>query len=80
MDGFLEKINKIHVRILLMLLIPLLVFDIAKSLNVNDLPKYASIITLLLTPLYNSIAKPKIDEIKEKRNKQKNDRKNKRDN
>lgn len=80
---FLEKINTVHVRVLLMILIPLLVFDIAKDLKAEDLPKYAAIVTLLLSPLFKNIAEPKINELKDniktKRNKQKNDRK-KRDN
>lgn len=84
LNSFLEKINKIHIKIILMPVIPLLIFDIVKDFEYSEISKYGALITLLISPLFKTITEPKIkelkDNIKTKRNKQKNDRKNKRDN
>ena len=84
LNSFLEKINKIHIKIILMSVIPLLIFDIVKDFEYSEISTYGALITLLISPLFKTITEPKIkelkDNIKTKRNKQKNDRKNKRDN
>jgi len=76
---FLENLDRnLTVRFILMIILPLIIFDIFMRFNSQDLPKYLTIAGTILSPLFRNLAEPSINKLKNNistKNKLKNDKK-----
>ena len=57
---------EITIKIILLLILPLLLFDILMRFEYNSLAKYSMILGFILNPLFKALAEPKIKEVQEK--------------
>jgi len=57
---------EIIIKIILLLIIPLILFDILMRFEYNSLSKYSMILGFILNPLFKALAEPKIKEVQEK--------------
>lgn len=57
---------EITIKIILLLIIPLILFDILMRFEYNSLSKYSMILGFILNPLFKALAEPKIKEVQEK--------------
>ena len=57
---------EITIKIILLLILPLLLFDILMRFEYNSLSKYSMILGFILNPLFKALAEPKIKEVQEK--------------
>ena len=61
-----EFFMEITIKIILLLIIPLILFDILMRFEYNSLSKYSMILGFILNPLFKALAEPKIKEVQEK--------------
>ena len=63
---FLENLDRnLTVRFCLMIILPLIIFDIFMRFNSQDLPKYLTIAGTILSPLFKNLAEPSINKLKD---------------
>lgn len=57
---------EITIKIILLLILPLLLFDILMRFEYESLSKYSMILGFILNPLFKALAEPKLKEVQEK--------------
>jgi len=63
MKQFLQSIS---IKLILLLIIPVLLFDILMRFQYESLSKYSMILGFILNPLFKALAEPKLKEVQEK--------------
>lgn len=63
MKQFLQGIS---IKLILLLIIPVLLFDILMRFQYESLSKYSMILGFILNPLFKALAEPKLKEVQEK--------------